>query len=84
MRSTRPRRCTRATATTLPAADGNDLDAMLAGFRADVQQGKLPHVSWIIAPAAYSEHPDPSSPVQGGWFTQEILNALTDNPEVWS
>lgn len=69
---------------TLPATDGNDLDAMLAGFRADVQQGKLPQVSWIIAPAAYSEHPGPSSPVQGGWFTQEILNALTDNPEVWS
>ncbi|WP_413502755.1 phosphocholine-specific phospholipase C [Serratia proteamaculans] len=69
---------------TLPAADGNDLDAMLAGFRHDVQQGKLPQVSWIIAPAAYSEHPGPSSPVQGGWFTQEILNALTDNPEVWS
>ncbi|MDW5500132.1 phospholipase C, phosphocholine-specific [Pseudomonas lundensis] len=69
---------------TLPAADGNDLAAMLAGFRNDVQQGKLPQVSWIIAPAAYSEHPGPSSPVQGGWFTQEILNALTDNPEVWS
>ncbi|MGQ8776470.1 phosphocholine-specific phospholipase C [Serratia sp. NA_112.1] len=69
---------------TLPAANGNDLDAMLAGFRNDVQQGKLPQVSWIIAPAAYSEHPGPSSPVQGGWFTQEILNALTDNPEVWS
>ena len=69
---------------TLPAADGNDLDAMLAGFRHDVQQGKLPQVSWIIAPAAYSEHPGPSSPVQGGWFTQEILNALTENPEVWS
>lgn len=69
---------------TLPATDGNDLEAMLAGFRADVQQGKLPQVSWIIAPAAYSEHPGPSSPVQGGWFTQEILNALTDNPEVWS
>ncbi|MCS4267229.1 phosphocholine-specific phospholipase C [Serratia sp. BIGb0163] len=69
---------------TLPAADGNDLDAMLTGFRNDVQQGKLPQVSWIIAPAAYSEHPGPSSPVQGGWFTQEILNALTDNPEVWS
>ncbi|MGG4624934.1 phosphocholine-specific phospholipase C [Serratia odorifera] len=69
---------------TLPAASANDLEAMLAGFRADVQRGALPQVSWIIAPAAYSEHPDPSSPVQGGWFTQEILNALTDNPEVWS
>lgn len=44
---------------TLPAADGNDLEAMLAGFRADVQQGKLPQVSWIIAPAAYSNTPIP-------------------------
>ncbi|BEM59725.1 phospholipase C, phosphocholine-specific [Serratia marcescens] len=69
---------------TLPAANGKDLSAMLAGFRADLRQGKLPQVSWIVAPAAYSEHPGPSSPVQGGWFTQEILNALTDHPEVWS
>ncbi|MEB6334353.1 phosphocholine-specific phospholipase C [Serratia rhizosphaerae] len=68
---------------TLPAG-GGDLEAMLAGFRNDVQQGKLPQVSWLIAPAAYSEHPDPSSPVQGGWFTQEVLNALTERPEVWS
>ena len=49
------RHCTKA-ARQHPAADGNDLDAMLAGFRSDVQQGKLPQVSWIIAPAAYSEH----------------------------
>lgn len=69
---------------TLPAANGQDLQTMLAGFRADIQHGKLPQVSWLIAPAAYSEHPDPSSPVQGGWFTQEVLNALTDNPQVWS
>ncbi|TWI50496.1 phospholipase C [Pseudomonas duriflava] len=69
---------------TLPAADNSDLATMLAGFRQDVAQGKLPQVSWIVAPATYSEHPGPSSPVQGGWFTQEILNALTDNPEVWS
>ncbi|CDG19458.1 phosphocholine-specific phospholipase C [Xenorhabdus doucetiae] len=69
---------------TLPAASGDDLETILAGFRADVQQGKLPQVSWIVAPAAYSEHPGPSCPVQGGWFTQEILNALTDDPQVWS
>ncbi|NNB42853.1 phosphocholine-specific phospholipase C [Pseudomonas chlororaphis] len=69
---------------TLPARSGSDLEGMIAGFRNDVQQGKLPKVSWIVAPATYSEHPGPSSPVQGGWFTQEILKALTDNPEVWS
>jgi len=27
-------------------------------FRNDVQSGKLPQVSWSIAPAGYSEHPD--------------------------
>lgn len=69
---------------TLPATGGSDLEAIVAGFRSDIQRGRLPQVSWIVPPAAYSEHPDPSSPVQGGWFTQEILKALTDDPQVWS
>ncbi|KRW59730.1 phosphocholine-specific phospholipase C [Pseudomonas sp. TTU2014-080ASC] len=69
---------------TLPAANNNDLEGMLAGFRNDIRNGKLPQVSWLVAPAAYSEHPGPSSPVQGGWFTQEVLNALTENPDIWS
>ncbi|PYC31255.1 phosphocholine-specific phospholipase C [Pseudomonas protegens] len=69
---------------TLPASSGSNLEAIIGGFRNDVQAGKLPQVNWIVAPAAYSEHPGPSSPVQGGWFTQEILLALTRNPEVWS
>ncbi|WP_350404828.1 phospholipase C, phosphocholine-specific [Pseudomonas sp. W17] len=69
---------------TLPASSGSNLSTIIGGFRNDVQAGKLPQVSWIVAPAAYSEHPGPSSPVQGGWFTQEILLALTSNPEVWS
>jgi phospholipase C len=32
----------------------------------------------------YSEHPGPSSPVQGAWYIQETLDALTAVPEVWS
>lgn len=32
----------------------------------------------------YSEHPGPSSPVQGAWYIQEVLNVLTENPQVWS
>jgi phospholipase C len=38
----------------------------------------------VVAPATYSEHPGPSSPVQGAWYIQEVLNALTANPEIWS
>lgn len=56
----------------------------LETFREDIQAGKLPQVSWIIAPSVYSEHPGPSSPVKGGWYVQEVLDALTANPEVWS
>ncbi|MDQ0042026.1 phosphocholine-specific phospholipase C [Variovorax boronicumulans] len=56
----------------------------LEQFRQDIKNGKLPQVSWIIAPATYSEHPGPSSPIQGGWYIQEALDALTAVPEVWS
>jgi phospholipase C len=56
----------------------------LEQFRQDIKGGKLPQVSWIIAPATYSEHPGPSSPVQGGWYIQETLDALTAVPDVWS
>ena len=65
-------------ANTMP--DGGFLEQ----FRQDIKNGKLPQVSWIIAPATYSEHPGPSSPVQGGWYIQQALDALTAVPEVWS
>ncbi|WP_211444190.1 phosphocholine-specific phospholipase C [Collimonas humicola] len=56
----------------------------LAALKEDIGAGALPQVSWIVAPATYSEHPGPSSPVQGAWYVQEVLNALTANPAVWS
>jgi len=59
-------------------------DAMLGTFRDDVRNGTLPAISWIIVPSTYTEHPGPSSPAQGGWYMQEILDALTADPEVWS
>jgi phospholipase C len=65
-------------ANTMP--DGG----FLGTFKQDVLNGKLPNVSWVIAPSTYSEHPSPSSPVQGAWYTQEVLDALTAVPEVWS
>ncbi|HSU38234.1 MAG TPA: phospholipase C, phosphocholine-specific, partial [Polyangiaceae bacterium] len=52
-------------------------------FRADIASGKLPQVSWIVAPEAYSEHGNwPTN--YGSWYVSQILDALTDNPEVWS
>jgi phospholipase C len=48
-----------------------------------VQSGKLPQVSWIAAPEAYTEHPNwPAN--YGAWYVSQILDALTANPEVWS
>lgn len=52
-------------------------------FRADVLAGKLPQVSWIVAPEAYTEHPNwPAN--YGAWYVSQMLDALTANPEVWS
>ncbi len=50
-------------------------------FRRDVQSGKLPAVSWIVAPEAFSDHP--SSAWFGAWYVSEALNILTSDPEVW-
>ncbi|AQV95121.1 phospholipase C, phosphocholine-specific [Cupriavidus necator] len=68
-------------ANTLP---GTKPEEYLDAFRRDIKEGRLPQVSWINAPSIYCEHPGPSSPVQGAWFLQEILDALTAVPEVWS
>ncbi|NHB56953.1 phospholipase C, phosphocholine-specific [Acinetobacter sp. 194] len=65
-------------ANTMP--DGG----FLGTLKEDIAQGTLPQVSWLVAPATYSEHPGPSSPIQGAWYIQEVLNALTANPDVWS
>ncbi|WP_428313394.1 phosphocholine-specific phospholipase C [Hydrocarboniphaga sp.] len=56
----------------------------LQGLRDDVLAGLLPQVSYVVAPAAYSEHTGPSSPVQGAWYTQQVIEALTASPEVFS
>lgn len=49
----------------------------------DVKAGQLPQVSWVLPSALWSEHPSPSSPLQGAEFTARVLDALTANPDVW-
>lgn len=56
----------------------------LDGLRQDVLDGTLPQVSYIVAPAADSEHPGPSSPAQGADYTARVLDALTADPKVWA
>lgn len=56
----------------------------LDGLKLDVQNNKLPQVSFIVATAEGSEHPGPSSPAQGAAYTAAVLDALASNAEVWS
>jgi len=52
-------------------------------FAADVKSDKFPHVSWIIPPLGFDEHPS-ASPTNGQWFVSMVLDELTSNPKVWS
>lgn len=54
---------------------------VLHQFRDDVQNRKLPTVSWMVAPENFSDHP--SSAWYGAWYLSEMLDILTQNPEVW-
>lgn len=54
---------------------------LLYQFREDVRQGKLPMVSWLVAPHYLSDHP--TMPMYGPWYISEILDILTKNPAVW-
>lgn len=50
-------------------------------FRKDVDAGKLPTVSWLVAPERFSDHT--SSPLYGTWYVSEAIDILTKDPEVW-
>jgi phospholipase C len=50
---------------------------------ADVRDGTLPQVSWILSPNSYDEHP-PAPAQLGEWYTRQILDTLTANPDIWA
>lgn len=54
---------------------------VLYQFRKDVTDGKLPAVSWLVAPERFSDHP--SSAWFGAWYVSQVLDILTQNPKVW-
>ncbi|OWA21423.1 phospholipase C, phosphocholine-specific [Streptomyces sp. CS159] len=52
-------------------------------LRADVAADRLPKISWIASPEAFSEHSNwPSN--YGAWYISQVLDALTSNPAVWA
>jgi phospholipase C len=52
-------------------------------LKADVLARRLPQVSWVVAPEAFTEHPN--WPVNyGAWYIAQVLDALTADPAVWS
>jgi len=54
---------------------------VLHQFREDVNNGKLPTVSWVTAPENFSDHP--AAAWYGAWYVSEVFDILTKNPEVW-
>jgi len=56
---------------------------VLSSFIDDVNNGTLPQVSWIVAPAGYCEHPS-YTPDYGAHYVNTVLQTLFSNPELWA
>ena len=57
-------------------------ESLFSEFQSDVEGGKLPQVSWIVAPAGYTEHSD--NPINyGAWYISQVLGILVSNPAVF-
>jgi len=54
---------------------------VLHQFRQDVTSGNLPTVPWVTAPTNFSDHP--TAAWFGAWYVSEVMDILTQNPEVW-
>ena len=69
------------TGTSIRNQNGDPL-GLLADLRQDVRGGTLPAVSWIVAPEAYTEHPN-WAPDLGAWYVSQVVDILASNPDVW-
>jgi len=62
---------------------GTLFDQLRSDVTGDDTGTKLPQVSWIVAPEAYTEHPNwPAN--YGAWYVSQVLEALTSDPDVWA
>jgi phospholipase C len=55
---------------------------MAGWFETDARAGRLPQVSWLVAPAAQSEHPS-FFPAAGAEYIASKLDAIASNEDLW-
>lgn len=72
-----------APGSTAANAEASRGEHLVAEFARDVRAGRLPQVSWIVAPYIMSEHPR-ATPAYGASLVSRLLSALAAAPEVWS
>ncbi|HVY90302.1 MAG TPA: alkaline phosphatase family protein [Hyphomonadaceae bacterium] len=68
---------------TSPLYDNAIRDRPFETLLADLRSGNIPQVTWIVPPAAVSEHPS-YLPAAGEDHTSQILSALWSNPKLWA
>jgi len=68
---------------SVPRTTGRTPDDIAAAIRADVLNGALPQVSWIVADQASSEHPY-ATPNDGAHFVHMVIDALGADPNVFN
>jgi phospholipase C len=72
-----------------PYAKGTELYArgvaptFPADFMADLDNNRLPKVSWITLGVGASEHPGLSNPALGELGARQVLEALVSHPKIW-
>ncbi|ADB31710.1 phospholipase C, phosphocholine-specific [Kribbella flavida DSM 17836] len=59
-------------------------ETLVPRLRADIKAGRLPQVSWLVPSAIDSEHPSTSTPVGSANLVYDLLDAIAEDPEVWS
>ncbi|HEY9028219.1 MAG TPA: phospholipase C, phosphocholine-specific, partial [Burkholderiaceae bacterium] len=68
---------------SVPVVTGDTVADIAAAIKADVLNGTLPQVSWVVAPESASEHPS-GSPAAGADMINQVLESLTADPNVWA
>ena len=57
---------------------------LAAEFRADVEAGRLPQVSYLVPSEVDSEHPSGSSPAASATLLYQVLDAIASDPDLWA
>lgn len=58
--------------------------SLIQRLAADVKAGTLPKVSWVVPPAALSEHPGSSTPAGSANLIYDLLDTVAGDPRTWS